>query len=106
MPIFVMMTAMGQSISILATVTPQIVQNFASFTVKYYLSQADAIAGNNNTLPANWSYTSNTTVYVRVESTNGCPPAFGQIDFKIKSKVPFTDSISDLTDLRHRQQWF
>lgn len=70
-----------------ATVTPQIVQNSASFTVKYYLNQADAIAGNNNTLPAIWSYTSNTTVYVRVESTNGCPPAFGQIDFKIKSKV-------------------
>jgi len=71
-----------------ATVTPQIVVNSASFTVRYYLNQTDATAGNNNTLPVNWSYTSNTTVYVRVESTNGCPPAFGQIDFKIKSKVP------------------
>ena len=71
-----------------ATVTPQIVTNAASFTVKYYLNQADATAGNNNTLPANWSYTANTTVYVRVESTNGCPPAFGQINFKIKIKVP------------------
>ena len=71
-----------------AVVTPQIVVNSASFTVKYYLNQADATAGNNNTLPMNWSYTSNTTVYVRVESTNGCPPAFGQIDFKIKNKVP------------------
>ena len=71
-----------------ATVTPQIVTNSASFTVKYYLNQTDATAGNSNTLPVNWSYTSNTTVYVRVESTNGCLPAFGQIDFKIKNKIP------------------
>lgn len=69
-------------------VTSQIVVGAAAFTVKYYLSQADAIAGNTNTLPVNWSYTSNTTVYIRVESINGCPPAFGQIDFKIKNKVP------------------
>ncbi|MDF2932992.1 MAG: gliding motility-associated C-terminal protein [Chryseobacterium sp.] len=86
-----------------AAVTPQIVVNPASFTVKYYLSQADANAGNNNTLPVNWSYTSNTTVYVRVESTNGCPPAFGQIDFKLKNKVPllistYTTEICD-TDM-------
>lgn len=71
-----------------ATVTPQIVLNSANFTVKYYLNQVDATAGNNSNLPVNWSYTANTTVYVRVESTNGCPPAFGQIDFKIISKVP------------------
>lgn len=71
-----------------ATVTLQIVTNSANFTVKYYLNQADATAGNNSNLPVNWSYTANTTVYVRVESTNGCPPAFGQIDFKIIAKVP------------------
>jgi hypothetical protein len=36
-------------------VTPQIVTNSAIFTVGYYLNQADAIAGNSNTLPANWT---------------------------------------------------
>lgn len=71
-----------------ATVTPQIVTNAANFIVKYYLNQADATVGNNNTLPTNWNYATNTTVYVRVESTNGCPPAFGQINFVIKNKVP------------------
>ena len=65
------------------TVTPQIVTNSANFTVKYYLSQADATAGNNNTLPINWSYTASTTVYVRVESNTTCLPAFGQINFTI-----------------------
>ncbi|MBD8083728.1 T9SS type B sorting domain-containing protein [Chryseobacterium caseinilyticum] len=70
-----------------ATVTPQIVTNSGSFITKYYLSQTDASAGNNNTLPVNWSYTANTTVFVRVESSNGCSPAFGKIDFKIIAKI-------------------
>jgi hypothetical protein len=51
-----------------STVTPQIVTNAANFTVRYYLSQADANAGNGNTLPVNWTYTANTTVYVRVDT--------------------------------------
>ncbi len=54
-----------------ATVTPQIVTNPANFQVSYYLNQADANAGNNNTLPANWTFTANTTVYVRVSANVG-----------------------------------
>nr|WP_315025796.1 T9SS type B sorting domain-containing protein [uncultured Chryseobacterium sp.] len=70
------------------TVTPQIVNNSANFTVQYYLNQTDANAGNNNTLPANWTFTANTTVYVRVSSNiGGCPPAFGQINFTIGNTV-------------------
>lgn len=69
-------------------VTPQIVANSAIFTVKYYLNQADAIAGNNITLPDNWSYTANTTVYVRATGNTGsCPPVFGQINFTVGNKV-------------------
>lgn len=71
-----------------STITTQIVTNSANFTVKYYLSSADATAGNANNLPNNWSYTTATTVYVRVESANGCPPAFGQINFAIGNKIP------------------
>ncbi|WP_294216928.1 gliding motility-associated C-terminal domain-containing protein [uncultured Chryseobacterium sp.] len=70
-----------------AAVTPQIVTNSGNFTVRYYLSQADATAGNNNTLPVNWTFTGNTTVYVRADSSNNCPPAFGQISFSIGNKV-------------------
>ncbi|PIF47715.1 gliding motility-associated-like protein [Chryseobacterium sp. 52] len=72
-----------------ANVTPQIVTNAANFVVRYYLVQADATAGNANTLPANWTYNTNTTVYVRVSSATGdCPPAFGQINFTIGNKIP------------------
>ena len=68
-------------------VTPQIISNSAGFNVRYYLIQADAIAGNNNTLPANWTYTTNITVYIRADSNNGCPPAFGQINFTVGNKI-------------------
>lgn len=71
-----------------SNVTPVIVTNSASFNVRYYLLQADANAGNANNLPANWTYTANTTVYVRVDAPAGnCPAAFGQINFKIGNKI-------------------
>ena len=71
-----------------STITPQIVTNSANFNVRYYLNQTDANAGNNNTLPVNWTYTANTTVYVRVDAISGsCPAVFGQINFKIGNKI-------------------
>lgn len=76
-------------------VTPQIVANSAIFTVSYYLNQADAIAGNSNTLPANWTYTANTTVYVRATGNTGsCPAVLGQINFTIGNKVPLITNIA------------
>ncbi len=70
------------------SITPQIVTGSTNFNVRYYLLQADATAGNNNTLSANWTYNANTTVYVRVDALTGtCPPAFGQINFKIGNRV-------------------
>ncbi|WP_153396067.1 T9SS type B sorting domain-containing protein [Chryseobacterium vaccae] len=82
-------------------VTPQIVANSANFTVKYYLTQADATAGNNNNLPSNWTYTANTTVYVRVFSNvSDCPSAFGQINFTIGAKIPLitANAVADICD--------
>ena len=71
-----------------AAITPQIVNNSGAFTVRYYLVQADAVAGNNNNLPANWSYSATTTVYVRVDSNTGnCTPALGQITFSIGNRI-------------------
>ncbi len=71
-----------------SNITPVIVTNSASFNVRYYLNQTDANAGNTNTLPINWTYTANTTVYVRVDVLTGnCPAAFGQINFKIGNKI-------------------
>ncbi|SDQ85430.1 gliding motility-associated C-terminal domain-containing protein [Chryseobacterium soldanellicola] len=71
-----------------STISPQIVTNAANFNVRYYLNQTDANAGNSNTLPANWTYTANTTVYIRVDALTGnCPAAFGQINFKIGNRI-------------------
>lgn len=75
----------------LSLVTPKIISNSALFTVKYYLSQNDAIAGNNNFIqnPAAWSYSGNTTVWVRAES-QFCPAEIRQIDFKVGTTFPLT----------------
>jgi len=74
-------------------VSPQIVTNSGNFTIRYYLNQTDANAGNNNTLPVNWTYTTNTTVYVRVDGSSIiCPSSFGQIDFKIANKITLLTS--------------
>jgi gliding motility-associated-like protein len=71
-----------------ANISPVIVTNSTGFNVRYYLNQTDANAGNANTLPANWTYTANTTVYVRVDALTGnCPAAFGQINFKIGNRI-------------------
>lgn len=74
-----------------STITPVILQNSTYFDVKYYLDINDANAFNSNTLPNNWSYTTNTTVHVRVESPDGCPIGKASIDFKIGDKVSFND---------------
>ena len=82
-------------------VSTQIVNNANNFTIRYYLSQVDATAGNNNNLPNNWAYTVNTTVYVRVDTNSGlCPSAFGQIDFKVGNKLTLlTNSVAvDICD--------
>ena len=71
-----------------SNISPVIVTNSASFNVRYYLNQTDANAGNTNTLPINWTYTANTTVYVRVDALTGnCPAAFGLINFKIGNRI-------------------
>ena len=52
------------------------------FVVKYYQNLRDATLGNANTLPNNWSYNTDITIYVRVE--NGvCAPEIQPIEFKL-----------------------
>ena len=52
------------------------------FVVKYYQNLTDATLGNANTLPNNWSYNTDITIYVRVE--NGvCAPEIQPIEFKL-----------------------
>ena len=52
------------------------------FVVKYYQNLTNASLGNANTLPNNWSYNADTTIYVRVE--NGvCAPEIQPIEFKL-----------------------
>ena len=75
----------------LKTVTTAIVPNANLFVVKYYTTQAFADAGGTNNLPDNWSYTTNTSIYVRVEAPV-CPFITGKIDFKFGNNLPLLNT--------------
>ena len=81
------------------SITPVIVPNFAAnpglFNVRYYLVESDRDAGNNNTIQnlTNWTFSADTTVYVRVESKY-CTFIPGKIDFKFGNKLPAKTSIT------------
>ncbi|UTX46916.1 T9SS type B sorting domain-containing protein [Chryseobacterium sp. MA9] len=86
---------------ILSNVTPIVLNNPNYFTnVRYYANLADANAGNNNTLPNSWSYTGTTTIYIRVDSPDGCASVIKPLQFSIGSKVTLitktvTESVCD-----------
>lgn len=73
----------------LSGITAIVLNNPSYFTnVRYYANLSDATAGNNNTLPNSWSYTAATTIYIRVDSPNGCAPVIKPLNFTIGSKIP------------------
>lgn len=86
---------------ILSNVTPIVLNNPNYFTnVRYYASLADANAGNTNTLPNIWSYTAATTIYIRVDSPDGCASVIKPLQFSIGAKVTLitktvTESVCD-----------
>ena len=71
----------------LETVTSQILPNAGYFSVRYYANLSDATAGNNTNLPNNWTYTQNTTLYIRVDSPDGCPPVIKPVHFNFGTSV-------------------
>ncbi|SHG68304.1 T9SS type B sorting domain-containing protein [Chryseobacterium vrystaatense] len=74
---------------ILSNITGIVLNNPGYFTnVRYYASLADANAGNANTLPNNWSYTATTTIYIRVESPDGCAVVVKPLQFSIGARIP------------------
>ena len=72
-------------------ITPIILPNSTGFVVKYYSSDAFAQAGGTNNLPDNYSYSSDTTVYVRVES-QFCPPIIQPLTLKVGTALTLIKS--------------
>ncbi len=75
-------------------VTTATVTNASIFTVKYYLSQAEATAGSGTSLPTNWSYSTPTTVYMSIQSPNGCAPVVKVLNFGFGNSVAITTPIT------------
>lgn len=82
----------------LSDITAIVLSNPTYFTgVRYYASLTDANAGNTNTLPNNWSYTTTTTIYIRVDSPDGCPPVIKPLTFNVAGKIPLIRTTLSVT---------
>ena len=68
----------------LTKVTPVVLPNFTLFTVEYF---TDAALLNPITNLINWTYSANTTIYVRASSPY-CPAETKSIDFKFGNNLP------------------
>ena len=71
----------------------QIFSNREFFTVKYYLNEQDALDGNLNTINSQNVFTSDTKVFVRIETTKGCQPEIVMLEFKFGEKVKLNQEI-------------
>ena len=80
----------GSVTVVLSSITAQIVSAPTYFTSTYHATLADATAGV-NPLPNNWTYTTATTIYIRVESPDGCEPVIEAISFDIGPKIPLNN---------------
>ncbi|WP_228423511.1 T9SS type B sorting domain-containing protein [Chryseobacterium piperi] len=73
---------------VLSDVTPLILNNPAYFTnVRYYANLTDATAGNANTLPGTWSFSTSTTIYIRVDSPDGCASVIQPLNLNIGARI-------------------
>ena len=83
---------------LLSNITPFVLNNPGYFTnVRYYASLADANAGNANTLPNSWSYTAATTIYIRVDSPDGCATVVKPLQFTIGAKIPLIKKLATIS---------
>ena len=70
----------------LTSVTPTVLVQASNFVVKYYDTLPKATAGLNNNITGIFSFTGNTSVWIRVDAPNGCPPVIKEIQLKIGTK--------------------
>ena len=54
--------------------------------VKYYDTLPNATVGLNNNITGIFSFTGNTSVWIRVDAPNGCPPVIKEIQLKVGTK--------------------
>lgn len=74
---------------VLSDITPLILTNSAYFpNVVYYANLTDAMNNTGTTLPNNWSITANTTIYIRIQSPDGCGAVVQWVNLQVGSKVP------------------
>ena len=80
----------------LPAITPTIVQNPSAFVVKYYATPPQAIAGGTNNITGNYTFTANTSVWIRVESPSICPPVIKEVFLTTGTKAALITQIATI----------
>lgn len=70
----------------LSTITPIVLVQPSNFVVKYYATSAFATANGTNNLTGIFSFTADTSVWIRVDAPNGCPTTIKEIQLKTGTK--------------------
>ncbi len=65
----------------LATITPVVLVQASNFVVKYYSD-----AGLRNTITGVYSFTGDTSIWIKVDAPNGCPSVTKEIQLKVGTK--------------------
>jgi len=74
------------------SITPIVLQNSSKFTVRYYDTEAKANTGGANNITGTYSFAAGASIWIRVDSPNGCPSVIKEIILNIGTKVPLTTS--------------
>jgi len=84
-----------------STITPIVLLNFTSFTVRYYDTEEKANAGGTNNITGTYSFAAGASIWIRVDSPDGCPFVVKEILLNIGPKVPLITSTAsqDVCDI-------
>ncbi|UOE41648.1 gliding motility-associated C-terminal domain-containing protein [Chryseobacterium suipulveris] len=78
----------------LNTITPIVLVQPSNFVVKYYTTQDFANADGTNNITGTYSFTGNTSVWIRVDAPNGCQTVIKEILLKVGTKLTINDPVS------------
>ena len=80
----------------LTTITPIVLTNPTAHNVRYYRTQPQAQAGGTNNITGIFTFTANTSVWIRVDPLNNCPPVWKEILLKTGTKFSITTPVTTI----------
>lgn len=89
----------------LNTITPIVVPNTSGLTIRYYDTEAKAIAGGNNNITGVFVFTTNNSpIWIWVKANNVCPPVIRKIILRTGTKFNIKNPVNTFTCDNDRDQ--